>query len=99
MVNGYVSLDHSSDDQSRSRDLIGIDDPALLATEWARHVAWRGVGRLQTLIDDLPFNIDNERAANRLEDAITDVQQAIEDLRSESLTTEHYEHGVELQDS
>ena len=95
MVNGYVSLDRSGDDQSRSRDLVGIDDPAVLATEWARHAAWRGVGRLQKVVDDLPFGIDNERAADQLEEAITDVQLAIRDLRTEPLPTEHYEHGVE----
>ena len=95
MVNGYVSLDRSGDDQSRSRDLVGVDDPAVLATEWARHAAWRGVGRLQKVVDDLPFGIDNERAADQLEEAITDVQLAIRDLRTEPLPTEHYEHGVE----
>ena len=95
MVNGYVSLDRSCDDQSRSRDLVGVDDPALLATEWTRHAAWRGVGRLQKLVDDLPFGIDNERAADRLEEAITDVQQAIRDLRADPMPTEHYERGIE----
>jgi len=95
MVNGYVSLDRSCDDQSRSRDLVGVDDPALLATEWTRHAAWRGVGRLQKLVDDLPFGIDNERAADRLEEAITDVQQAIRDLRADPIPTEHYERGIE----
>ena len=91
MVNGYVSLDRSVDDQSRSRDLIGVDDPAVLATEWARHAAWRGVGRLQGLVDDLPFGIDNAGAADQLEEAIADVQQAIHDLRTEPPPIEHYE--------
>ena len=95
MVNGYVSLDRSGDDQSRSRDLVGVDDPAVLATEWARHAAWRGVGRLEKLVDDLPFGIGNERAADQLEKAITDVQQAIRDLRADPPPMEHYEHGVE----
>jgi len=95
MVNGYVSLDRSGDDQSRSRDLVGVDDPAVLATEWARHAAWRGVGRLQKVVDDLPFGIDNEWAAGQLEEAITDVQQAIRDLRTDPAPTEHYERGIE----
>jgi hypothetical protein len=95
MVNGYVSLDRSGDDQSRSRDLVGVDDPAVLATEWARHAAWRGVGRLQKVVDDLPFSIDNEWAADQLEEAITDVQQAIRDLRTDPPPTEHYERGIE----
>ena len=88
-------LDRSGDDQSRSLDLVGVDDPAVLATEWARHAAWRGVGRLQKLVDDLPFGIDNERAADRLEEAIIDVQEAIRDLRADPPPTQHYERGVE----
>ena len=95
MVNGYVCLDRSGDDQSRSLDLVGVDDPAVLATEWARHAAWRGVGRLQKLVDDLPFGIDKEWAADRLEEAIIDVQEAIRDLRTDPPPTEHYERNVE----
>ena len=95
MVNGYVCLDRNGDDQSRSLDLVGVDDPAVLATEWARHAAWRGVGRLQKIVDDLPFGIANAWAAERLEEAIIDVQQAIRDLRTAPPPTEHYERDVE----
>ncbi len=95
MVNGYVPQDRSGDDQSRSQDLVGVDDPEVLATEWARHAAWRGVGRLQRLVDDLPFGIGNEFAAEQLEEAITDVQQAIRELRADPPPMEHYEYGVE----
>ena len=91
MVNGYVALDRSRDDQSRSRDLIGVDDPAVLATEWARHVAWRGVGRLQGLVDDLPFGLGAAEAADRLEEAVCDVERAIRDMRTEPPPIEHYE--------
>ena len=56
MVNACVALDRSRDDRSRSRGLIGIDDPAVLYTEWARHAAWRARGRLADLIDTLPFD-------------------------------------------
>ncbi|GIT46299.1 MAG: hypothetical protein Ct9H300mP12_08840 [Acidimicrobiales bacterium] len=54
-----------------------------------------GVGRLQKLVDDLPFGIDNEWAADRLEEAIIDVQEAIRDLRTDPPPTEHYERNVE----
>lgn len=91
MVNGYVNLDRSGDDQSRSRDLIQVDEPAVLATEWARHAAWRGVGRLQALLDGLEFGIDIAEAADRLEEAIVDVQIAISDMRTEPPPIEHYE--------
>jgi len=93
MVNGYVSLDRTRDDQSRSRDLIGVDDPAVLAAEWARHAAWRGVGRLQEVLDTVPYGIDNEVAADLLDEAITDVWRAICELRSEPPPIEHYERG------
>ena len=39
MVNAYVSMDCMVDDQSRTRDFIGIDDPASLYIEWARHAS------------------------------------------------------------
>ena len=41
MVNGYVITNCLVDDQSRSKDLIGIDDPASLYAEWAKHTSWR----------------------------------------------------------
>lgn len=91
MVNGYVGLDRRVDDQSRSRDLIGVDDPGVLATEWARHAAWRGMGRLGLLVDELQFGIGSNSAADQLESAIVDVRRAIDDLRSEPPPIEHYE--------
>ena len=91
MVNAYVALDRTRDDQSRSRDLIGIDDPAVLYTEWARHVAWRAQGRLADLIDTLPFGQPAEAVASRLESAIEDVRQAIADMRAGPREAEHYE--------
>ena len=91
MVNAYVALDRTRDDQSRSRDLIGIDDPAVLYTEWARHVAWRAQGRLAGLIDTLPFGQSPEAVASRLESAIEDVRQAIADMRAGPREAEHYE--------
>ena len=63
----------------------------MLATEWARHVAWRGVGRLQGLVDDLPFGLGAAEAADRLEEAVCDVERAIRDMRTEPPPIEHYE--------
>ncbi len=91
MVNGYVAMDRSRDDQSRAQDLVGVDDPAVLGAEWARHAAWRGVGRLQSLVDSVPFGIDNAAAADLLEDAVADVRRAIDEMRSEPPPIEHYE--------
>ena len=43
MVNGYVALDTTVDEQSRSADLIALDDHNVLFTEWAKYAAWRSV--------------------------------------------------------
>ena len=95
MVNGYVALDRSGDDQSRSQDLVGVDDPAVLAAEWARHAAWRGVGRLQDLFDTLPYGIDEATAADLLEAAVVDVRRAVDEMRSEPPPIEHYERHLD----
>ncbi len=91
MVNAYVALDRSGADQSRSRDLIGVDDPELLYTEWARHAAWRAAGRLEELVDSLPFGTGADEAADRLEEAVADVLQAMEEMRAGEVEIQHYE--------
>lgn len=91
MVNAYVALDTSGDDQSRSRDLIGVDEPGALYTEWARHAAWRGRTRLQALIDSLPFDTDPETVIAELDHAIADVRTAIDDMRAGPKEADHYE--------
>jgi len=92
MVNGYVALDRSRDDQSRSQDLVGVDDPAVLPTEWVRHAAWRGVGRLEDLLATVPYGIDQATAAGLLEHAVADIQRTIREMRTEPPPIEHYEH-------
>lgn len=91
MVNAYVALDRSRGDQSRSRDLIGIDADEVLYSEWAKHTAWRAEGRLQTLVDQLPFDLSAEEAIERLEHAVEDVTQAIADMRAGPKSADHYE--------
>lgn len=92
MVNAYVSLDTSRDDQSRSRDLVAVDDPTVLWTEWARHAAWRSAGRLDDLIADLPFDVNRDDAIAALEHAIADIRQTIDDMRtSDHVEIHHYE--------
>ena len=81
-VNGYVAMDTRVDEQSRSRDLIGLDDPEVLYTEWAKYAAWRSAGRLQHLIADLDFTSDVEQVARRLQAAIADVQRAADEMRA-----------------
>ena len=91
MVNGYIAVDCSRDDQSRTRDLIGIDDPAVLYTEWAKHVAWRAQGRLEMIIEAQQFGQDNDVVIAQLEAAIADVVEAIGDMRAGPREAEHYE--------
>ncbi len=90
MVNGYVAGDRSIADQSRSADLIGVDDPACLWTEWARFAAWRAEGRLTALVDDLPFTSDRDAVIAELESSIEDVQRAIDEMRAGPRDAAHY---------
>ncbi len=91
MVNGYVATDTSIGDQSRSADLIGVDDPEVLYTDWARFAAWRSRDRLDRMIDSLPFGLTPDDAATTLESAIADVQRTIDEMRAGPQQTEHYE--------
>ena len=81
-VNGYVAMDTRADEQSRTRDLIGMDDPEVLYTEWAKYAAWRSAGRLQHLIEDLDFTSDAVAVADRLQAAIADAQRAADEMRA-----------------
>jgi hypothetical protein len=91
MVNAYVALDRTTADQSRSRDLIGVDDETVLYAEWVKHVAWRAEGRLGALVDSTGFGLDRELAIEALEAAVADVTRAIADMRAGQRDAEHYE--------
>ena len=91
MVNGYVTVEPPVDDQSRTIDLIDVDDPNVLFTEWARASAWRSRQRLDQLIEALPFTDDPERVAADLRAAIADVERAASEMVSGPRVTEHYE--------
>ena len=91
MVNGYVTVEPPVDAQSRTADLIGVDDPNVLYTEWARAAAWRSRQRLDRLIDSLPFTDDPHWVAAQLRAAVADVDQAIDEMRAGPRASEHYE--------
>ena len=90
LVSAYVALDTSVDEQSRTADLIIVDDHEALWAEWAKMAAWRSRGRLQSLIDELEFTSDRDAVVTRLESAIADVQKAIDEMRAGERMTEHY---------
>jgi len=90
MVNGYVAMDTSGDEQSRCVDLIGIDDHEALWAEWAKMAAWRSASRLNALVDELEFSSDSNDVAARLESAIADAQRAIEEMRAGEQSIAHY---------
>lgn len=92
MVNAYVALDRTKADQSRSLDLIGVDDESHLYTEWVRHVAWRGEGRLAALVESTGFGLDREQAIEALQAAVADVTRAIDDMRAGPRDAEHDLH-------
>lgn len=91
MVNAYVALDTTGNDQSRSQDLIGVDPDEVLYAEWSRHVAWRARTRLAELEAAIEFGVSAEEAAAQLEQAVVDVQRAVSDMRAGSVDAAHYE--------
>lgn len=91
MVNGYVAMDPSRDDQSRTADLVAVDDPAVLFTEWARFSAWRAGQRLEHLMESLKFGADRHDVAGQLEQAVAAVVAAAHQMREAQGTTHHYE--------
>ena len=90
MVNGYVATGAAVDEQSRTSDLIGIDDPEVLWTEWAKFAAWRSKDRLAHLIDELEFTSDRDAVIAQLETAIGDAQRAVEEMRAGEKSLLHY---------
>lgn len=92
MVNGYVAADTTLDVQSRTEDLILVDDHEALWTEWARFAAWRAKGRLDAIVETMEFTNDREAAAAQLEAAMVDVQHAIDHMRDTAGHTQisHY---------
>ena len=90
MVNGYVALDPSREEQSRSADLIAVDDPECLFTEWAKFAAWRSQGRLNRLIDGLAFGASPEAVADQLDAAVAEVTRAAAEMRAGVRDPEHY---------
>jgi len=92
MVNGYVGADTSTDEQSRTRELMTVDDPNILYAEWAKFAAWRSAGRLHSLIDTMPFGTDAHEAADALERALEDAREAINQMRNPPPSSiQHYE--------
>ncbi len=71
-------------------DLIGIDDPETLWTEWAKFAAWRSKDRLAHLIDELEFTSDRDTVITQLESAIDDAQRAIAEMRAGEQGLLHY---------
>ena len=90
MVNGYVSLDTTIDEQSRTSDLIDIDDHEVLWTEWAKFAAWRTKGRLARLIEELEFTSDPDIVIDELENAVGDAQRAVAQMRARERGLQHY---------
>ncbi len=89
MVNGYVALDTLTDEQSRSVDLMAIDDHQVLFSEWAKMAAWRTTGRLSHLVETMGFE-DRDTVIAELEFALEDAQRALDEMRAGKDTIDHY---------
>ena len=84
LVNGYVPLNPSFEDVCRFADLTLVDPHHVLFTEWARHKAWLSMGKLQSLIETIPYTDNKETITAQLKNAIAEVESAIEDISDES---------------
>ena len=71
-------------DPCRISDLKIVDPHHILFPEWARHKAWLARGKLDRLIDELPFTDDRKTIVTALKNAIENVETAIADLNDES---------------
>lgn len=91
MVNAFVPTGPTSAHQTRNADLIGVDDPESLYTEWAKFVAWGSRRRLDRIIDRPGFSADVESITHELGAAILDVQLAIDEMRAGPHAPDHYE--------
>jgi len=91
MVNGYVAMDPSCGDQSRTVDLLAVDDPEVLFAEWARFAAWRAGQRLEHLTESIEFGMDRDLVAIQLEEAVETVMSAARQMRETPSVTHHYE--------
>lgn len=92
MVNGYVSTLPNVDDQQRHSQLRAVDDPEVLYTEWAKHAAWRGRERLNSLLQEMDFTSDRKQIASQLKEAIEDVNLAIAEISDDNVASiDHFE--------
>lgn len=90
MVNGYVALDTRFEEQCRTADLVGVDNPDLLWAEWGRFAAWRAHDRLTRVMATTAAGDDAETVIARLEDAVGDVNRAISEMRGGPRPAAHY---------
>ncbi len=76
MIPGLVSNNVSFPDPTSKHDMPRYGEPGIV-TELARHSAWLAQGKLQGLIDNLPFTDDFDQVQNELKKAISDVTDTI----------------------
>jgi len=79
LVNSYISRNVFAEDKTRFatfRD--GTDPKHVTYTEYARHKAWRTQGKLENLIQTLPFTDNTTAITSRLKEIQLELQLAID---------------------
>ena len=71
--------------------ICGIDDPAALYTEWAKHASWRIQNRLKQIIDSMAYDQESDQVLDQLEFAANDLLKTINDMKAGPQEAQHYE--------
>jgi hypothetical protein len=83
MVNGYIPRDTSWADVCTVEGLKTVDPKHVILPEWARHKAWLARGRLDRLIEELPFTDDRAAIIAALKDAMAELEAAVSDIATD----------------
>ena len=74
LVPSFVVADSKLDDGTNSDAMSRWQDPGILS-ELARHEAWKAVGKLERLINQLPLSAERNEIADAISDSIADLEK------------------------
>ncbi len=90
MVNGYIPRDPSFPDHARYGQLIDVDPPEVVTTEYGRHAANHAKRYLERYLLQRDFADDRQGVADDLEKAASILQTAARNIRAGRKEIEHF---------